>query len=153
MCFFQTNRGFWKTSSIPVRVSILSEFGALWAGRGSLVCHTVQSLIVVISEDTQHPYLLHEQWICHWIFYDLGLSRPGIKIRSLSHARRTLFQPGPMTTEIILIYDFEFEYLEGYYNNANFIDLYIQIHTLNICFVVRLAKTRKNVVFLRQRFV
>ena len=44
-------------------------------------CHTGHSFIMFISEDAWHLYSLLSvwQWSCHYLFYDLGLSRLGIE--------------------------------------------------------------------------
>ena len=51
------------------------------SSEGSLACHTYcdtgHPFIMVISEDPRHSHLLPSvwQWICHYLFYDLCLSR------------------------------------------------------------------------------
>ena len=58
------------------------------SSEGPLTCHTYYDtglpFIIVISEDLWHAHLLPSvwQWSCHYIFYDSGLSRPGIEPRS-----------------------------------------------------------------------
>ena len=55
------------------------------SSEGSLACHTCcatgLSLIMVISEDPWHSHLLPsvQQWSCHYLFYDIGLSRLGFE--------------------------------------------------------------------------
>ena len=59
------------------------------SSEGSLACHTHYDtghlFIMVISEDPWHSHLLHSvwQWSCHYLFYDLGLSRLGLSKMNL----------------------------------------------------------------------
>ena len=47
-------------------------------------CDTGLPFLMVIFEDPWHSHLLLKvlQWSCHYLFYDLGLSRPRIEPRS-----------------------------------------------------------------------
>ena len=66
------------------------------SSEGSLTCHTYCDtglpFIMVISEDPWHSHLLPSvwQWSCHYLFYDLGLSRPRNESRSPTHEANAL---------------------------------------------------------------
>ena len=61
------------------------------SGEGSFACHTYcdrrHPFIKVISEDPWHSPMLPSLWYwgCHYLFYDLGLSRLGFEHPTFPH--------------------------------------------------------------------
>ena len=78
----------WRRHHYLWSAAILTFTRSSWplSSEGSITCHTYcdTGQLFIISEDPWHSHLLPSvcQWSCHYLFNDLGPSRPGIEPRS-----------------------------------------------------------------------